>query len=80
MSEPDPALRDLLAVAGYTLAPRGDEWIATQHGSGQETTGKTPTEAARKALARLQYERETAERAEQVAAALERLGIERSHE
>lgn len=54
MSTPtsDPVLVDLLAAAGYDLAPHrnGTSWVATYRDTGQQVEADAPGPAAREAL------------------------------
>jgi hypothetical protein len=49
---PDPILVDLLAAAGYDLAPHRDgaSWVATHFDTGQQVEADAPGPAAREAL------------------------------
>jgi hypothetical protein len=80
MSEPESALVELLAVAGFDLAQRGNDWIATYRDTGQQIEGASPIQTARRALALLRNHQDAPERAAQLAEALARMGITEDEE
>lgn len=55
---PDPILVDLLAAAGYDLAPHcdGASWVATHRDTGQQVEADAPGPAAREALSLLRQQ------------------------